>query len=103
MNPLEIMLAELESNRLEVMLVPQKRFTNECGMIRVAVSKNCTWYRKFCARHLSGRLRKNSAPDTKIKRRDTIRSLNRMMAGKWGGKYETELSQISKQFAEKTA
>lgn len=101
MNPIEMMLAELESNQLEVCLVPQKRFTNECGMIRVAVSKNCTWYRRFCAKYPSSRVRNNSCFDTRIKRRDTIRSLNRMLAGGWGGKYETDFREIAAKLEKK--
>lgn len=78
---LSLMLEELESNRLEVMLVPQRRRTNECGMIRVAVSKNAKWYRDFCAQYPSGRFRRNAAPDTRIKRAQTERTLRRLLAG----------------------
>ncbi len=52
---LQIMLAELEGNRLEVQLVPCRRFVNEGGCYRVAVSKNATWYRDFCGHHASSR------------------------------------------------
>ena len=78
---LELLLAELEGNQLVVCLVPQRYRTNDGGMIRVALSKNATWYRRFCARHLSSRRRNNSLPDTRIKRRDIVRLLNRLIAG----------------------
>jgi hypothetical protein len=79
----EELLAELESTRLEVALVPQRIRTNEGGMIRVAISKNATWYRRFCAQYLSARKRCNAAPDTLIKRALTVRALTQMAAGKW--------------------
>jgi hypothetical protein len=81
MNGLEILLMELESSRLEVGLVPARRETNIGAMIRVAFSRNCTWYRQFCSRHLSSRFRRNSCVDTKIKRRDVERLLRRLIAG----------------------
>lgn len=67
---------ELESHSLEVILVPQRRFTNEGGMIRVAVDKNAPWYSRFCSRYSSSRRRNNLAHDTRIKRRDTLRVLD---------------------------
>jgi hypothetical protein len=48
------MFEELDSSCLEVMLVPQRYRTNEGGMIRVALSKNATWYRAFCAQNFRG-------------------------------------------------
>lgn len=89
---LEILLAELESHQLVVELVPQKVFTNHGGMIRVAFSKNATWYRHFCARHLSSRRRNHRLPDTRIKRRAIVRILERMVAGRpTRSKYADEL------------
>lgn len=87
------MLAELESNRLEVVLTPCKRETNVCGCIRVAASRNAEWYRKFCAKHPSSRRRKNAAPDTRIKRMDTVRLLERMIRSRHlaPSKYAQEL------------
>ena len=79
---LQIMQAEFESNRLEVGLVPQKIRTNEGGMIRVAFSKNCEWYRKLCASYPSGRTRRNSAPDTRIKRANIASVISRLCAGR---------------------
>jgi hypothetical protein len=101
---LEMMLAELESSCLEVMLVPCKRPVNSGGCIRVAASRNCTWYRRYCARHLSDRRRKNNAVDTRIKRRDTLRLLNRLISGKSSiSKYAPELLGLAKRRAEAEA
>jgi hypothetical protein len=77
----EELLAELESNSLQVMLVPTRYRMNEGGCVRVAVSKNATWYRRFCALYASGRKRNNRAFDTKIKRLATIRALERFAQG----------------------
>jgi hypothetical protein len=93
------MLNELEANQLVVMLVPQKRHTNEGGMIRVAVSKNATWYRKFCAAHPSSRKRRNAAPDTRIKRRETIAALNAMIAGVHSTYHREALMGIARGFS----
>jgi hypothetical protein len=82
---LEQMLAELESSRLEVILVPQRRWTNEGGSIRCAISKNCRWYRAWCLAHPSSRQRKNSAPDTLIKRANTVRAIEGLIAGTYRG------------------
>lgn len=76
-----LMLAELESSRLEVVLVPQRWHTNEGGMVRCAISRNATWYRDFCAAHSSARVRKNAAHDTRIKRAGTVRVLGALAAG----------------------
>jgi hypothetical protein len=75
---LEEMLAEFESSRLEVVLVPQRIFTNSGGMIRVAAGKNCQWYRQFCASFPSSRVRKKAAFDTVIRRQEIARILHRM-------------------------
>jgi hypothetical protein len=100
MNPeaFEILMSELESSRLEVSLVPLRRFHNEGGCYRVAVSKNCQWYRRFCARHSSGRRRNNRNHDTRIRRQDTLRILRRLAAGKPStSKYADELAKIAAQ------
>lgn len=92
------MLMELEGNQLVVMLVPQKRRTNEGGMIRVAVSKNATWYRTFCKAHLSSRKRRNNAPDTRIKRFRTIAALQAMIGGLRSTYYNEYLTKVASKF-----
>jgi hypothetical protein len=75
------LLGELESSCLEVVLVPERRRTCEGGMIRVAVSKNATWYQRFCRQYASSRRRRKAAFDTMIKRAHTVRALERFAAG----------------------
>jgi hypothetical protein len=97
---LEIMLAELESTRLEVGLAPCRRFANEGGCIRVCLSRNADWYRRFCTAHPSGRFRRNAKPDTRIKRRDTIRVLGRLIAGRASlSKYAPEFVALARRRA----
>ncbi len=92
---LEQMLMELESNQLVVILVPSKRPTNEGGMIRVAASKNCSWYRAFCKANSSSRKRKNSCHDTCIKRFRTVAALEAMIAGVRSTYYYDQLTAIA--------
>lgn len=102
---LEEMLNELESSCLEVILVPERRRTCEGGCIRVAVSKNALWYRQFCATYLSTRKRRNLAPDTCIRRRETLNALRRMIAGKASPKshYVYRLEIIAEQRLRRTS
>lgn len=93
---LQILLAELESSRLEVVLVPLLRPVNVMGCRRVAASRNAAWYRKFCRGHASGRARRNAAFDTRIKRQATVRLLERMIAGQpVVSKYADELRRLA--------
>lgn len=97
---LEVMLAELECNRLEVVLAPCKRPANVGGCVRVAASVNASWYRKFCAAHSSSRTRRNALPDTRIKRRNVERTLQRLAAGLPStSKYAPELISIARKTA----
>ncbi|WP_415907295.1 hypothetical protein [Oleiharenicola sp. Vm1] len=78
----EWLQAELESSRLEVVLVPCRREVNCGGCIRVAASRNAAWYRQLCNRYASGRFRRNRAFDTRIKRANIARILARLVDGK---------------------
>ncbi|MBC7365237.1 MAG: hypothetical protein H7343_00275 [Undibacterium sp.] len=69
---------ELESNRLDVGLCPDKRGCPR-RLLRVAMSRNAPWYREFCAAHSSGRVRRNRAFDTRIRRRDLLAVLSRLI------------------------
>lgn len=82
---LQCMLDELEAGALEVQLAPAPRPAHEGHCIRVIANLNARWYRDFCAEHLSARLRRNPRPDTIIRRRDTIRALRAMIAGRSTG------------------
>jgi hypothetical protein len=93
---LEQMRAEFEGNRLEVILVPCRTYSNIGGCIRVAASKNARWYRSFCAAHGSSRLRRNNAPDTRIKRANIAALLDRLCAGLPSrSKYAPEIIRIA--------
>lgn len=97
---LKVMLAELESSRLVVVLVPCRRQVNEGGCIRVAAERNCTWYRRFCAEYAAGRRRASASFDTRIRRRDTVRLLVRLSAGRHSAsKYAEHLLQIARRTA----
>ena len=76
------LLDELEASCLEVILIPQRVFTNVGGCVRCAVQKNARWYRDFCAAYPSNRKtpRRRAQVDTLIKRALTIKAL-RSMAG----------------------
>ena len=78
---LRAMLAELTSHKLEVVLAPSKReeIAERGGMIRVLLDRNADWYRRMCADHPSTRKRDKRAPDTRIKRKDTILALEDML------------------------
>lgn len=89
------MLDELDGSRLVVALVPQRHFTNEGGCVRVAIEKNAPWYRNFCAVYPSGRVRRNAAPDTRIRRANTRRALLALIAGRDGGIYGAHLLAIA--------
>lgn len=84
---LEEMLAELESQRLEVTLAPAPSPAYEGHMIRVCNDKNTDWYRRLCGTFPSGRVRRNTHFDTKIKRRFVVRVLERMASGEKPNSY----------------
>ncbi len=95
---LAVMLAELESSKLEVVLVPldpRKRNYNEGGMKRVAVSRNATWYQKLCAQYPSSRGTRRGGFDTRLRRANVLRALLRLQRGLYTGKYRQDLLRIA--------
>lgn len=97
---LEFALAELEGNRLEVILVPSRVYVNEGGCIRVAISKNARWYREFCADYPSGRNRRKAGSDTRIKRANIVSVLNTLInRGDSRSAYAPHLLKIAQGFA----
>lgn len=90
-----ILLDELESNHLEVVLIPSG--DPECamrgGMIRAVQSQNAKWYREFCAEHESNRKDRIrwSKFKTKVKRAHTRRALNELIDGKCETPYAKDL------------
>ena len=76
------LLAEMESNRLEVALIPARYPRHEAHFVRVAVGQNPPWYRRLCAAHPSSRRRAKTAPDTRIRRANVLAVLGSLAAGK---------------------
>jgi hypothetical protein len=90
------LLIELESTRLEVVLMPSHDWdcAKRGGRIRVVQSRNCKWYRDFCSSYQTNRKRarqRRNYSDTKIKRRETVRALERMIDGNFYGLYAERL------------
>lgn len=80
---IKYMLYELVHNRLEVGIDRKKG-------IRIVLSENVKWYRDFCAEWMVCRKRYKRAR-TIIKRRDTIKALQRILAGSSSGVYAERL------------
>lgn len=74
------MLEQLESNYLEVVLIPAAEQRHAGHSVRVVQYANCIWYRRFCAMYSSSRKDQNKKGRTLIKRRETIAALNKMIA-----------------------
>ena len=80
------MLDELESSYPETMKVPGR----EGGYVRVPVSVNAEWYRRFCRRYMTC-YRRRPKPRTFIKRCHTIKALGRMLNGDMSTVYAKRL------------
>jgi hypothetical protein len=95
-------LLELESNYLEVVLIPSR--DQDCamrgGMIRAVQYQNAEWYRAFCAEHESNRKDRMrwSKFKTKIKRRETRRALSELIAGKCETPYARTLKDFIQRY-----
>ncbi len=83
------LLDELEGGWLEVAKVPNQNG----GYIRVAVSTNAEWYRRFCGRHLGSRKRYPKLR-TFIKRCHTVAALKRIIQGEREGCYVERLLEV---------
>lgn len=101
-NAFELLLADLQSNQLVTILAPCRRACNEGGCVRVNMSENPKWYRKLCAAHASSRGVRRGGFDTRIKRRNVSRLLEKLAAGApVKSKYADELRKIAeKKFGE---
>lgn len=92
---LDEMYMDLSTYKLEVCLIP---FGKDGRCIRAAHSQNVDWYRKFCENYPCTRIKKrNPRKDgTKIKRKDTLKILERMIRNKKSkSKYALDLLQIA--------
>lgn len=85
----EEMLFELESNYLEVVLVPAREQRHSTHCIRAVQYENAAWYRKFCEQYPSAR--KGTKIRTRIKRRETIDALQKILNGVTSGIYVERL------------
>lgn len=79
---LKAMLVELNSTRLEVLLVPAED-QRHCGhKVRVVESNNPWWYREICSRYPSRSKSHSRCPwkHTRVKRRRILEALEKMSA-----------------------
>jgi hypothetical protein len=85
------MLIELQSQHLEVVLVPSREYEwiIRGWKVRCVQESNCEWYRKFCEQFPSRRTRPRHKKkfDTLIKRRETIAALEQISEGTIHGLY----------------
>lgn len=95
---LQFMLCDLEINQLQTILVPSKRHDRrEWDCVRVNVSVNCKWYRSFCSIHASKRGVRRGRFDTIVRRRETLKDLDRLLSGHpRGGVYEERILEAAK-------
>ena len=94
------MADDLDSHALEVILTPQRRFTNEGGMIRTVAGQNVPWYRRLCAESPSGRGVRRGKFDTGVRRQNVRRVLERLACGKPSRSlYVVKLSELSEMVA----
>lgn len=96
---LQIMLAELEAHRLEVVLVPlnpNRRGWNEGGMKRVCADVPPRWYRALCRDYPSSRGVRRGKFDTAVRRANVLRALERLVDGRgYAGKYREEFLRVA--------
>ena len=88
------LLNELDSNRLEVVLVPDRQscgYGNDFRRLRAVQSQNAEWYREFCRLYASSSHPQRRRFDTLIKRQATRRALIRLSEGVNGTVYSERL------------
>ncbi len=99
----QLLLDQLESHRLEVMLVPlnpRLRNYNEGGCKRVAIDVPPAWYRRLCRDNPSSRGVRRGKPDTRIKRANVLALLRRLAIGlTTTSKYAPELRRCAERAA----
>jgi hypothetical protein len=84
-----LLLEELEAGWLEVIKAPGR----DGGYVRVPISANAEWYRRFC-RQYEVRRKRYPKPRTIIKRCHTIKALRRLMDGQKDGIYVDRLKEF---------
>lgn len=78
------MLDDLRGHALSVCLVPDRQYDgkgNDYRRLRAAETQNAAWYREFCGRYESRRRFRGHKFKTRIKRRETLNALERMLGG----------------------
>lgn len=91
-----LLLSDLESHKLEVVLVPQRIRTNEGGCIRVAVNRPPKWFSELCNRHASSRGYRRGF-DSRVRRANVLSLLRQLAAGRTvRSKYLPELAIIAR-------
>jgi len=95
---LNIMLGDLESNRLEVALTPADSSMHDGHMIRSVVNQNPEWYQDLCSRYPCARTKQRSKHDTKVKRRLIVKVLGNMVSeGKTKSNYGPDLLSVAEE------
>ncbi|MFN3925671.1 MAG: hypothetical protein ACK4K6_18870 [Pseudarthrobacter sp.] len=100
---LQAMLDDLDSNRLDVILLPSRRYEVAIrgGMIRVVQATNPEWYRRLCADYPKRRSRPRNKrkPDTRIVRK-TVRSIlvNWIKTGRTRSMLKDDITRYAKEF-----
>lgn len=95
------LLDELEGNYLEVVLIPAPEPNYTDHKIRAVQYQNAEWYRKFCEQYVSAR--KGFKTRTRIKRRATIKALEKLASGVNDSIYTQRLVEfIHSNYKEKT-
>lgn len=77
----EILLQELDSHFPEVILCPAPEMKHSGHCVRVAIDKNCQWYRRLCEKYPSSRADNPGGKRTKVKREHIRNLLSRLAAG----------------------
>ena len=98
---LDEMYFELSSERLEVCLIPSKQegCAKDGGMIRAVCAQNPEWYQKLCFNYPCTRTKKrsNRKDHTRIKRRNVLQLLERMVRNKKSNSmYAGDLLEVAK-------
>jgi len=77
-----------------VVLIPAPEPKHSTHMVRAVQEQNCDWYREFCEEHPSTGKQRKFKFQTKIKRRQTVEALNKLIEG--GS--ETSYTEMLKEF-----
>lgn len=94
-------LEDMQEQRLQVVLIPAPEPQHPTHMVRNAITQNPEWYRELCKTYETHRTcpRKRKHPDTRLKRRNIIRILERLISvGSSSSKYTEDLLKIAEEY-----